>query len=212
MCQIPLPANCYVHAKWHQIDPKSLESNNLHPYGFKGIRRKEELQIWDVLTPSTLSCWLRNGCYWSSLDDSFELLSVPQKQPTEGGIYAVRLLILMLKKTFKKWQLTSQQMVFGFTYMAVRGKKKKSHLDSVQKTPTTLFCRNVFFYCSHQVFWLLTVFVSVSCRAWPVTVLIPTRPSKWIKSLSCDEWKRWCREDAGHGNTVLDLLKLYTVY
>lgn len=29
-------------------------------------------------------------------------VSVPQKQPAEGGIYAVRLLILMLKKTFKK--------------------------------------------------------------------------------------------------------------
>lgn len=33
-------------------------------------------------------------------DDIF--ISVPQKQPAGGGIYAVRFLILMQKETFKK--------------------------------------------------------------------------------------------------------------
>ncbi|XP_051809390.1 high affinity immunoglobulin epsilon receptor subunit gamma-like isoform X1 [Acanthochromis polyacanthus] len=33
---------------------------------------------------------------------NYALANRPEKQPADGGIYAVRLLILMLKKTFKK--------------------------------------------------------------------------------------------------------------
>lgn len=121
---------------------------------------------------------------WSFLTQSWQFLrtvSVPQKQPAEGGIYAVRLLILMLKKTFKKAHDGK-----GAACRAVDGK-------GLLNSPTwvwTLTGNTHHIVLKKCVFALhvLLLIVFVSCRVWLLTVLISMRPSKWIKSqLSNDE-------------------------
>ncbi|XP_008293239.1 Fc receptor, IgE, high affinity I, gamma polypeptide like isoform X3 [Stegastes partitus] len=45
---------------------------------------------------------------------TYALENCPKKQPAEGGIYAVRHLILMLKKTFKKAHVGQTVTADGF--------------------------------------------------------------------------------------------------
>ncbi|XP_078119501.1 Fc receptor, IgE, high affinity I, gamma polypeptide like isoform X1 [Sander vitreus] len=72
------------------------------PTGTEAIREMNICFILDgilivygvILT--VLYCRLRMG------PANKTLANPPEKQPTEGGIYAVRVLIVMIKKTFKK--------------------------------------------------------------------------------------------------------------